>query len=119
MKHIEAIEFPGIMNVLENIDIYKEKFLKESVILFRNANLSYEDQSFLHNEMGKIFNYIPVLDTDSRAERYVENHSTRNLIGEHERYDELMLYFTRRSITGTIITNNVIDNFLDENVVPI
>jgi alpha-ketoglutarate-dependent taurine dioxygenase len=90
MKHIEAIEFPGIMNVLENIDIYKEKFLKESVILFRNANLSYEDQSFLHNEMGKIFNYIPVLDKDSRAERYVENHSTRNLIGVAGKDDILL-----------------------------
>jgi len=47
------------------------------------------------------------------------NDSTRNLIGEHERYDEVIMYFTGHSMReSTIITNDVIDNFLDENVVP-
>ena len=48
------------------------------------------------------------------------NDSTRNLIGEHQRYDEVIMYFTGHSMSdSTIITNNIIDNFLDENVVPI
>jgi hypothetical protein len=48
------------------------------------------------------------------------NDSTRNLIGEHERYDEVIMYFTGYNMSdSTIITNNIIDNFLDENIVPI
>ena len=46
------------------------------------------------------------------------NDSTRNLLGEHERYDEVIMYFTGHNMRdSTIITNDVIDNFLDENVV--
>jgi hypothetical protein len=44
--------------------------------------------------------------------------STRNLIGEHERYDEVMLLMCGWNMsTSTIITDNVINNFLDDNVV--
>ena len=46
------------------------------------------------------------------------NDSPRRFLGEHERYDEVIMYFTGHSmIDSTIITNDVIDNFLDENVV--
>jgi hypothetical protein len=46
------------------------------------------------------------------------NDSTRNLIGEHERYDDVIMYFTGHNMRdSTIITNDVIDNFLDEIVV--
>ena len=47
------------------------------------------------------------------------NDSTRNLLGEHERYDEVIMYYTGHNIRdSTIITNDVIENFLDETVVP-
>jgi hypothetical protein len=50
--------------------------------------------------------------------RYDINDTTRNLTGEHERYDEVIMYFTGHSMRdSTIITNDVIENFLDENVV--
>ena len=39
---------------------------------------------------------------------------------EHDRYDEIVMYFTGHSmIDSSIITNEIIDNFLDENVIPI
>jgi hypothetical protein len=45
------------------------------------------------------------------------NDSTRNLLGEHERYDEVITYFTGHNMRdSTIITDDVINNFLDENV---
>jgi hypothetical protein len=47
------------------------------------------------------------------------NDPTRNLIGEHSRRYEIMSYFTGHNMRdSTIITNDVIDTFLDENVVP-
>lgn len=90
MKYIEPIEFPGIDSILENIEYYKEKFLKDSVILFRNANLSYESQALLHSKIGKVFNYYPILDKDNLAERYIEDHSERNLIKVTEKDDILL-----------------------------
>ena len=45
------------------------------------------------------------------------NETTRNIIGEHERYDEVIMYFTEYNmINNTIITNDVIDNFLDNRL---
>ena len=44
-----------------------------------------------------------------------KNDPLRNEIGEHERYDEIIMYYTGHSMPkSTIITENVIDKFLDE-----
>ena len=40
------------------------------------------------------------------------NDPTRDA-GEHERYDEVIMYFTGTQ-SSTVITDNVINNFLDE-----
>ena len=43
------------------------------------------------------------------------NDSTRNGIGEHDRYDEVMLLMTGWNMPPSIsITENVINNFLNE-----
>jgi len=42
------------------------------------------------------------------------NDPTRNGIGEHERYDEIMTYYL--SECSTIITDDVINDFLDETI---
>jgi hypothetical protein len=40
------------------------------------------------------------------------NDPTRNEIGEHERYDEIMVYYC--GTQSSVITDDVINNFLDE-----
>ena len=40
MKYVEPVEFPGIDQVLDNADYYKDKLINDSVICFRNANLT-------------------------------------------------------------------------------
>ena len=44
------------------------------------------------------------------------NDPTRNGIGEHERYDEIMIYIC--GTQSSVITDDVINNFLDEIVMP-
>ncbi len=44
------------------------------------------------------------------------NDSKRNPIGEHERYDEVIMYITGWIKNSTIITNDTIENFLNEIV---
>ena len=44
---------------------------------------------------------------------------TNNNDFEHARYDEIIMYFTGHNMRdSTIITNDVVDNFLNEIVVP-
>lgn len=90
MKNTEIIEFPGIQNVLDNIDIYKKKFLKDSLIVFRNANLTYEDQSFFHAELAKRLNYNILISPENKADKYIENHSKRRLI-DVAKQDDILL----------------------------
>jgi hypothetical protein len=45
----------------------------------------------------------------------VDNDPTRNALGEHERYDEVMLLMTGHNMpTSTVITDDIINEFLDE-----
>ncbi len=45
------------------------------------------------------------------------NNPKRNEIGEHDRYDEVMLLMTGWNISSsTLITDNIINNFLDEQI---
>ena len=45
------------------------------------------------------------------------NDPTRNELGEHIRYDEVILLMTNNTISSsTVITNDIIDSFLDKNI---
>ena len=90
MKYTEPIEFPGTDNVLQNIEFYNKKFLEDGLIVFRNANLTHEDQSFFHSELAKLFNYNIVLSSNGVPQYYIENHSKRELLQQSGR-DELLV----------------------------
>lgn len=80
MINTQPVEFPGIQEVLDNSDFYKQKFLDDSIIVFRNANLTHEEQSSFHAELGELFNYHIIKVGDNQTDNYVENHSERELI---------------------------------------
>jgi hypothetical protein len=45
------------------------------------------------------------------------NDPTRNEIGEHERYDEVMLLMTGHNLpSSTVITDDIISSYLDESI---
>ena len=67
---VEPIEFPGVESVINNIEYYKNKFINDSVICFRNANLTQEEQFDFGAKIGKLMGWR-YLDNTSE---YVENH---------------------------------------------
>lgn len=79
MKYTEPVEFPGMEELINNLDFYKDKLLNESVIVFRNANLTYEEQSYLHKAMGDYFGWYTYV-RDQKVDRYIENHEKRELV---------------------------------------
>lgn len=78
MKQIDVIEFPGESYIFDNIDYFKNKFINDSVIVFRNANFNYEQQDKFHLKIGKAFGWNSIKDTDNGF--YVENHSSNALL---------------------------------------
>jgi alpha-ketoglutarate-dependent taurine dioxygenase len=80
MKYTQPIEFPGLESIATNIDLYKQKLLDDSIIVFRNANLTYNEQSSFHAYLGQHFDYHIITKEDNKTDNYVENHSERDLI---------------------------------------
>ena len=70
MIYVEPVEFPGIDNVLENAEQYKDKLINDSVICFRNANLTQEEQFSFAKKLGKSIGWSLLNDTSE----YIENH---------------------------------------------
>lgn len=70
MIKIEPIEFPGIENILGNSEFYKNKLISDSVICFRNANLTQEEQFDLGARLGKLIGWSLINNTSE----YIENH---------------------------------------------
>lgn len=76
MIGVEPVEFPGIESVLDNIEYYKNKFINESVICFRNANLTQEEQFEFGARLGSLMGWKHADDTSE----YVENHERKSHI---------------------------------------
>jgi len=95
---IEPVEFPGINSVLDNIEIYKEKFLADSVVLFRNANLDYDSQAFFHAELAKRLNCYIKLDEHKKTAKYIEDHSRNPRLRLAEK-DDVMLRWHIEHVT--------------------
>jgi alpha-ketoglutarate-dependent taurine dioxygenase len=67
---VEPTEFPGVDYILNNIDEYKNKFISDSVLCFRNANLSKEEQFDFGAKIGKLMGWKYIDNTSE----YLENH---------------------------------------------
>lgn len=80
-KLIKPIEYPGIRAVEKDIDLYKEKFCEESIIAFRNADITFEEQNEL---FGLLANHLGF----NVGNEYSENHSR---VKDHMTKDDYML----------------------------
>lgn len=75
MIYTKPIEFPGIDYIISDIEMYKEQFKNDGILVFRNANLDYDHQLMLQIKMGDYLGWSP----NSRHglhSRYDENHSS-------------------------------------------
>jgi alpha-ketoglutarate-dependent taurine dioxygenase len=79
MRETIPVEYPGMDSILENIDYYINKFKNDSIIVFRNANLSPDEQEELTRKMGDHFGWFPN-STSGSLERYTENHDKNDFL---------------------------------------
>lgn len=104
MIKITPIDYPGFDNVFKNIDYYKEKFIKDSVIVFRGANLSLEDQKLFHYKLGDFFKW----HTPTNEENYYKETHSHNILIDIAKEDDIMLgwhvehcYYDNPIVAGT------------------
>lgn len=75
-------------------------------------------KDFINNNLlsARIANRLDIsIDELNNILKENVNDSSRNYIGEHERYDEVMLLMTGWNMPlSTVITDNIINQFLDE-----
>jgi alpha-ketoglutarate-dependent taurine dioxygenase len=87
MIKIVPIEFPGLEELKNNFDFYKNKLIEDSVVAFRNANISLEDQKELHKTLGDLFGWET---REGGWNYYQENHSHNPSINTAQK-DEILL----------------------------
>lgn len=63
------IEFTSTDEIVDNTQYYKELFLKEKVLVFRNANLSNSDHQDFHDKLREKFGWHT-----KKIRSYTENH---------------------------------------------
>jgi alpha-ketoglutarate-dependent taurine dioxygenase len=71
IKILETFDFVNTEHVFDNIIFYKNTFLDNGVMAFRNANLSHEEHITVHNILGKQLGS----HKETGKEGYTENHS--------------------------------------------
>jgi alpha-ketoglutarate-dependent taurine dioxygenase len=89
MIYTEPIEFPGIDEIKNNFNHYKNKFINDSFLVFRNANLSNEEHLVFHKTLGDLFGWHTNV-LEGKTSSYTENHSSNELMGSVGK-DEIML----------------------------
>jgi alpha-ketoglutarate-dependent taurine dioxygenase len=73
MHTIKVIEFPGYEELKNNFSIYKDIFINDAIIAFRNANLDYDMQAKVMHLFGDNLNWYPN-SLNSNPSDYIEDH---------------------------------------------
>lgn len=92
MIEIEPIDFPGIDGIKNNIEFYKNKFLSDKIIVFKDANCNESMQ----NEISDIFNVAlncSTIMSEGDKSFYIENHHRHIDKIPNAGKDDILLYW--------------------------
>lgn len=87
---VEPTEFTSINEIKSNFNKYKEIYLKNKIIIFRNANLTKEEQTDLMIFLGDNIGWYPNSIHKDPSD-YIEDHHKHMVGGRYAKKDELML----------------------------
>jgi alpha-ketoglutarate-dependent taurine dioxygenase len=90
MIPIDTIDFISIEEVKSNPNKYKEVYFRDKIIVFRNANLSKEQQEDLMVFFGDLFGWFPN-SKDSTVIGYTEDHHKHMKGDVYATKEDLML----------------------------
>jgi alpha-ketoglutarate-dependent taurine dioxygenase len=97
MYTIKTIEFPGYEELKNNFNIYKDIFINDSIIAFRNANLDFEMQSKIMHLFGDNLGWYPNSSNTNPSDYIEDHHKHMNIINIKEK-DALMLQWHQEHV---------------------
>lgn len=97
MYTIKTIEFPGYEELKNNFNIYKDIFINDSIIAFRNANLDYDMQTKIMHLFGDNLNWYPNSLNSNPSDYFEDHHKHMNEFNVKEK-DALMLQWHQEHI---------------------
>lgn len=87
---INKIDFISIEDIKSNSDKYKNIYLKDKIIVFKNANLNKDQQTELMIFFGDLLGWFPN-SIDSSPSDYIEDHHKHMVGNKYASKDQLML----------------------------
>ena len=70
MIYTSPIDFTNMEEIFSNIEFYKNTFIRDGILVFRNANLSHEEHVELHNILKDSLGWYL-----NSSHSYTEDHS--------------------------------------------
>ncbi len=92
MINIEPIEFPGIDSIKNNIEFYKNKFLSDNIVVFKNANCDELMQNKIAKILGDELNCYPITRENS-VDFYIEDHHKHIDSNPYAGKDDILLHW--------------------------
>lgn len=92
MIDIEPIDFPGIDSIKNNINFYKDKFLSENIIVFKNANCDKLMQTEISKILGVALN-CSTMTAGTSKDFYIEDHHRHIDNTPTAGKDDILLYW--------------------------
>lgn len=92
MIETKPIEWPGFDHIEKNATFYREVFLRDKLIVFRNANLDQEGHDNLSMLMGEILDGYPKRNA-GQVIRYTENHQNLGKTAADDTGEDLRVYW--------------------------
>jgi alpha-ketoglutarate-dependent taurine dioxygenase/predicted 2-oxoglutarate/Fe(II)-dependent dioxygenase YbiX len=96
-KTPKIVEWPGLEHIENNPELYLNMLLEEVVFVFRNANLSFEEQNKLHLIFGEIFNGFPN-KTQGKNDYYTMTHKGFNKNANDDSCDDLRSWWHQEHV---------------------
>ena len=91
MKNINIIEYPGIDHIRNNFDTYRQLFLNDATMAFRNANCDREEQQQVMEIFGDNLGWWPNSQRGGSISNYEETHERHMDPDNTANKDSLML----------------------------
>jgi alpha-ketoglutarate-dependent taurine dioxygenase len=91
MKNINIIEYPGVDHIQNNFETYRELFLNDATMAFRNANCNREEQQRVMEIFGDNLGWWPNSERSGSAANYEETHERHMDADKRADKDSFML----------------------------
>jgi alpha-ketoglutarate-dependent taurine dioxygenase len=111
MIYTDPIEYKGLSDIKENMSTYLDKFKKDHILIFRNANLDFDQQEEVVRVLGDGFGWFPNT-SKGLIGRYIEDHAPNVNLTEHNQDETVVGWHIEHPYLNNFIVAGVWNNLI-------